>query len=349
MYSAVFLVNGSTLLSFELGGKRLGESMMYKVCEAWSWNSILKVQRFGNVFQRRLLDVLLLSLVSLGFAQEFMVAQEAPPRQREEKVQEVQLKLPDFVSYKKIERIEPRSLQIHVLTIHDVKKARFEVVAGDDPDGEGEVEATLSSPRTLAESVGAIAAINTAAWSMFPDPVTGKKTGYVLGGRADIQGWILTSVKQVSPPQAGYWSVLLDRSGRAKIEEIGTLSVARDLGLDPQWVISGFRGILKEGRVLVEVSDVRHPRTAIGLNGDGTSMTWVVVDGRQKGYSEGVSEEELAKLLLEQGCTEGINLDGGGSSSMWIRDQREALRLMNRPSDPTGARPVPVILTLVPQ
>lgn len=342
-------MNGSALLRFELSGKRSGETMMCEVCKAWSWSSALKAQQSGSVFQRRLLNVLLLSLVGFGFAQELIVAQEAPAKQREDKDEEVQLKLPEFASYKHLVRSEPRNLQIHILTIHDVKKARFEVVSGEDPDGEGEVEATLSSPRVLAESVGAIAAINTAAWSMFPDPVTGKNPGYVLGGRADIQGWILSSAKQVSPPQAGYWSVLLDRSGRAKIDEIGTTRVARDRGVDPQWVISGFRGILKDGRVLVEASDVRHPRTAIGLNGDGTSMTWVVVDGRQKGYSEGVSEEELARLLLEQGCTEGINLDGGGSSSMWIRDQRDALRLINRPSDPTGARPVPVILTLVPQ
>lgn len=322
---------------------------MYKAYKARSWNTAMKVQGLRDVFPRRLLKVLLLSLVWFGFAQDFMVAQEVPAKQREAEGEEVQVKLPEFASYKHLVRSEPRKLQIHILTIHDVKKARFEVVTGEDPDGEGEVEAALSSPRTLAESVGAIAAINTAAWSMFPDPVTGKNPGYVLGGRADIQGWILSSAKQVSPPQAGYWSVLLDRSGRAMIDEIGTPKIARDRGLDPQWVISGFRGILKQGRVLVDASEVRHPRTAIGLSGDGTSMTWMVVDGRQKGYSEGVSEEELAKLLLEQGCTEGINLDGGGSSSMWIRDQRDGLRLINRPSDPTGARPVPVVLTLVPQ
>jgi exopolysaccharide biosynthesis protein len=72
----------------------------------------------------------------------------------------------------------------------------------------------------------------------------------------------------------------------------------------------------------------------------------MVIDGRQNGYSEGVSEEELARLLLEQNCDDGINLDGGGSSSMWIRNAQSELSTANRPSDATGPRPVPVILNL---
>lgn len=329
----------------------MGDSMkcMASAANGWARASQVQVPRPG--YQRRLLTALVLGVVAIGVSQELMVAQELPakpPREQDKEGDEVQWKLPSFASYQHLVRSEPRNLQIHLLTIRDLQKARFEVVSGEDPDGEGEVEATLRSPRTLAESVGAIAAINTAAWSMFPDPATGKNPGYVQGGRADIQGWVLSGERQISPPQAGYWSVVLERSGRARIEEFGTPKVVRERGIDPQWVVSGFRGILKDGKVLVEASEVRHPRTAIGLTADGATMTWMVVDGRQKGYSEGVSEEELARLLLEQGCTEGINLDGGGSSSMWMKDERDRLRLINRPSDPTGARPVPVILTLVP-
>lgn len=313
--------------------------MKYKVGQAYGWARVSMVQH-------------VLGFVAFGVSEAYIVAQEVsakPQETEQEKVgEEVRWKLPSFASYQHLVRSEPRNLQIHLLTIRDLQKARFEVVSGEDPDGEGEVEATLRSPRMLAESVGAIAAINTAAWSMFPDPETGKNPGYVQGGRADVHGWVLSGEKQISAPQAGYWSVVLERSGRARIEEFGTPKVVRERGVDPRWVISGFRGILKEGKVLVDASEVRHPRTAIGLNADGTTMTWMVVDGRQKGYSEGVSEEELAKLLLEQGCTEGINLDGGGSTSMWMKDDRDRLRLINRPSDPTGARPVPVILTLVP-
>ena len=113
--------------------------------------------------------------------------------------------------------------------------------------------------------------------------------------------------------------------------------------------MSGFRGILADGKVLVEASEVRHPRTAVGITSDHRTLVWIVVDGRQNGYSEGVSEEELARLLLEQQCEHGINLDGGGSSSMWLRNAKSELSTANRPSDAVGPRPVPVVLNLLKQ
>jgi len=69
----------------------------------------------------------------------------------------------------------------------------------------------------------------------------------------------------------------------------------------------------------------RHPRTAVGVR-DGT-VVLVTVDGRQPGYSEGMTLDELAGLLVELGCTEAMNLDGGGSTTMVVRD-----RVMNSPS-----------------
>ena len=44
---------------------------------------------------------------------------------------------------------------------------------------------------------------------------------------------------------------------------------------------------------------------------------------------------ELAELMRELGITEGLNLDGGGSTALWV-----AGTVRNRPSDPTGERPV---------
>jgi exopolysaccharide biosynthesis protein len=45
--------------------------------------------------------------------------------------------------------------------------------------------------------------------------------------------------------------------------------------------------------------------------------------------------EELAKLMVELGCVEAMNLDGGGSTTMVIRN-----KVINSPSDATGERPV---------
>lgn len=61
----------------------------------------------------------------------------------------------------------------------------------------------------------------------------------------------------------------------------------------------------------------RHPRTAIGWNDQTIFM--VVVDGRQKKLSIGMTLPELAAYLIKLGCREAVNLDGGGSSTFWYR------------------------------
>ena len=75
------------------------------------------------------------------------------------------------------------------------------------------------------------------------------------------------------------------------------------------------------GEVLKEFAGSRyllykHPRTAIGLNS--RSFYMVVVDGRQKGLSLGMYPKELARFMVLLGCTEAMNLDGGGSSTFWL-------------------------------
>jgi hypothetical protein len=71
----------------------------------------------------------------------------------------------------------------------------------------------------------------------------------------------------------------------------------------------------------------RQPRTAVGVTADGR-MLLVVVDGRQPGYSVGMTLQELANLMQSLGAQNAINLDGGGSSTMWVNGLR-----VNRPSD----------------
>lgn len=64
----------------------------------------------------------------------------------------------------------------------------------------------------------------------------------------------------------------------------------------------------------------RHPRTAIGTDNKG-NVYLVVVDGRSKGNAEGVTITELTKICAWLGMCDAINLDGGGSSSMWTLEE----------------------------
>ncbi len=78
---------------------------------------------------------------------------------------------------------------------------------------------------------------------------------------------------------------------------------------------------------------IRNPRTMVCFNDD--YIFFAVVDGRQSGYSVGMTADEMGQFCRDElGADWGINQDGGGSSAMWVNGQ-----LVNRPSD--GAeRPV---------
>jgi exopolysaccharide biosynthesis protein len=97
-----------------------------------------------------------------------------------------------------------------------------------------------------------------------------------------------------------------------------------------------------EGLNLATFVDARHPRTIIGTDREG--FIWLAaVDGRQPDYSIGMTFADLQRLCDRLGLTDALNLDGGGSTTMVVRD-----RVVNRPSDPGGPRPVSdaIVVTL---
>ncbi|SFG75289.1 phosphodiester glycosidase family protein [Sporolactobacillus nakayamae] len=75
------------------------------------------------------------------------------------------------------------------------------------------------------------------------------------------------------------------------------------------------------------------PRTAVGIKSDNT-VFFVVIDGRQAPYSNGISMPDLAQLMRDMGAVQAVNLDGGGSTTYISRTPGEdELSLKNRPSD----------------
>ncbi|MGH7593003.1 MAG: phosphodiester glycosidase family protein [Gemmatimonadales bacterium] len=88
-------------------------------------------------------------------------------------------------------------------------------------------------------------------------------------------------------------------------------------------------------------SATRHPRTGVGFSRDSATLYLITVDGRQES-SSGMSLAEFAALMLKLGVYEGLNLDGGGSSTMVINGQ-----VVNHPSDPGGERAVGNALLVV--
>lgn len=86
----------------------------------------------------------------------------------------------------------------------------------------------------------------------------------------------------------------------------------------------------------------RNPRTLAGRTKSG-HLLLVTVDGRQPGYSVGVSFDESARLMQSLGCEQATNLDGGGSTTIAVDG-----KLFNHPSDTAGERAVGEAIVVKP-
>ena len=114
---------------------------------------------------------------------------------------------------------------------------------------------------------------------------------------------------------------------------LGSLKVKEKISLDiktlPDWenvnhIISGGPYLVKDGKVYVDIQDQkllaiggRNPRTAIGYTKDNHFII-VTADGRE-GSSIGLTLKELAYYMQKIGCVNAMNLDGGGSTVMYVK------------------------------
>ena len=163
--------------------------------------------------------------------------------------------------------------------------------------------------------------------------------GYVLSASGNYAAWAL---RMLLP--------------KAQLE-LKSECLANEGGNDDLWrkatgIVTGWPRLLRGGQmdinlqqegVSVEFAETWHPRTAIGRLSDGRILL-LTVDGRQPTLSSGMSLVMLAKLLEDYGAIEALNLDGGGSTTMFIRGV-----VVNSPSDKTGERPVSDALLLFPR
>ena len=123
---------------------------------------------------------------------------------------------------------------------------------------------------------------------------------------------------------------LWDRLGDGEVSKEALLRL--DVEPDAVDSIGGSPILVRDGRRWYATDDrelyrFRHPRTVVGWTAAG-DLLLVTVDGRQPGYSEGMTMAEVADLMIGLGADEAINMDGGGSTSFVVNGD-----VVNRPSD----------------
>ncbi len=181
----------------------------------------------------------------------------------------------------------------------------------------------------------------------------GSAIGISRKRKADV-AWLFTDSSQRYPvafenDPVRFMDSLPGFSRQTFLSDAAVKATGRTGGLVQQWkmrtAIGGGPVLIHDGRMRVtnneemkftgKAIEDKHPRTAMGYTADGRLII-LVIEGRFPGVAEGASLTQEARLLLDLGCIEALNLDGGGSSCMLING-RETIR----PSDKTGQRPVP--------
>ena len=149
---------------------------------------------------------------------------------------------------------------------------------------------------------------------------------------------VSTDLASATIPTDGY--LLLGRGATAaplaSLQPGDPVGYALDLRSDAQMrvALAGGDVLVRDGVVPTDLDDTDlAPRTAIGFGDDGETMYLLVIDGRQSD-SRGTTVRETGEILRDAGAEDGLNLDGGGSSTMLARSAGDAdPTLVNDPSD----------------
>lgn len=264
---------------------------------------------------RRLLGLTVLNLVGLNHCLAEISAPNRP--------------FPGIVIYSEVRTNSPQRLFIAEIDLTNPKVRLHVSPGGLDPDGAGPWETTLMRPTKIAarekydlvvngdffrargvkDAEGTNSAFRSEAWSSVTGPAV--SGGKVWSASTNARPCLVVtkvgkvSIRRVSQPQAEDWEV-----------------------------VSGNVLLVREGKPVAHDTQVRHPRTVVGLNKDATKMILLVVDGRKPGVASGMSYDELATEMLRLGCDTALNLDGGGSSVLAVRDpSTKELKILNEPTD----------------
>jgi hypothetical protein len=182
------------------------------------------------------------------------------------------------------------------------------------------VLAPFPPARAGADLVGVVASISFGAGGGTPIP----RDGAVLVARGGAAAAALRTEATIGAQV----------TVRLTLRPATWLAVSEALGGGPMLVRDGVAITRWSEHFTADQLFGRHPRAAVGQRRDG-SLVLVAVDGRQPWFSIGMTNLDLARTLVRLGCVTGSAVDAGGSVTIAFDG-----KVLNRPSDSSGERPV---------
>ena len=140
---------------------------------------------------------------------------------------------------------------------------------------------------------------------------------------ADGQGLLVNDGVLVAPPRRSRPGFIVKKDGTFALESYK----AKDDLSHIRYAFSGFSVVLKKDKI-VDKNDRREaPRTGFGMSADCKTLYIITADGRQPEYSMGLTTWEVGEMLRYFGASDGLNMDGGGSTTLYIRNASGMKRL----------------------
>lgn len=223
---------------------------------------------------------------------------------------------------------------------------------GRDPDGDGPCVGLLDTTSNAARRHDYAVTLNASFFEApAPREVQGRKIHYYTGNCTWPAGWHYSGGRLVSSPSKEVLRATL------MIHQDGRITIAggvKELPADTRYAVSGNAVLLTDGKAPVHPRDtVRHPRSAVGVSADGKTLILFALDGRQataeesvygRAHSRGATLAELGEMMREFGAAHAVNLDGGGSTSLVIKDPYTGVfTIANQPSDRNNLKlPIPI-------
>ncbi len=175
----------------------------------------------------------------------------------------------------------------------------------------------------------------------------GKHVVLTIGGHLKIGQSVTGIVKEIVSGAAAYplksGEMVLSASSDEPIARLDGLAVGQSVTISitasqPVWdsIVygsGGYHRLVKDGTAISGLGSDKAPRTAVGILPDG-GMVLYAVDGRQSGYSAGLSLTDVAARLISLGCVDALEFDGGGSTAAGVVSPGTTqFSLVNSPSD----------------
>ncbi len=305
-FTVLTFLTSSFLFLTSPGGKIrewLAETVITTQHRSWAWIFVGAEQR--DLMVKRLQDF-----------------NEEAAREKQDssliKIRDRQAKARSIDELIKVEDISGKFWKGKKMYVFDPKTIR--VMTPPKP-GEGE---RITS---MVKRTGAVAGVNGGG---FDDP-EGLGNGFAAFGAIISGGEVIYTDQDGSIPQhiVGFTKEGILVVGKYNIFELRDMGISEAVSFHPR--------LIANGKPLITSGDGgwgRGPRTAVGQKADGT-VIFIVIDGRQA-HSVGATLREVQDLLLEEGCVNAGNLDGGASSELVVDGE-----LLTKPSSRYGERRLP--------